>query len=417
MRNFAWLVNLFLIVGLVIAVFFSSSYNESDRDVVWTKFLGKMGRDIAYDLTMLDDGIVVVGWTTSSNGTGDQNAMIVKMAKDGKLLWQREFGWSGNEGANCVERTKDGGFIVGIISDSKGGDTPAEIGNQDVWILKFNGQGDLLWKKCYGTEGYESIFDIVEDEGYLFVGYTTKNGSEDFWVVKVNETGDLVWEKTFGGKDWDCAFAVDSTKDSYFVVGMTKSTDGDVTSPHGSSDMWILKLTKQGKLLWQRSIGGVDWDQASDVVALNDGGCVVLGTSWSEELSHLRKGNFVFAKFNANGLVELLKSYGGSRDDIAQKLVKLEDGYLLVGTTWSEDGDVKGKTKGSDYWLLKISRDGEIMWSKCLGAEMDEIAYALTIDGYTCFVAGISYSHMIGLRTRSHGGGDALLFKLEVKKN
>lgn len=198
-------------------------------------------------------------------------------------------------------------------------------------------------------------------------------------------------------------------------MGMTKPIDGDATSPRGSSDMWVLKLTKHGELVWERSIGGTGWDQASDVVSIDDGGCLILGTSWSEELSCLKRGNFVLVKLDATGSVEFLKSYGGSQDDIAQKLVKLEDGYLLAGTIWSEDEDVKGKMSESDYWVLKIDKNGKILWSKCLGAEIDEINYAISVEDHFCFVAGISYSHMISLWARSHGGGDALLFKVKAE--
>lgn len=150
--------------GFSSSCFFSSSYFESDKDIVWTRFLGKIGRDVSYDLAVFDDGVVVVGWTTSSRNFGDQNVVIVKLSKDEKLLWQRELGSLGNEGANCVEKTKDGGFIAGVMSDSRDGDIPARFGGQDVWLLKFDNQGELLWKRCHGTPGYESIFDVFEEK-------------------------------------------------------------------------------------------------------------------------------------------------------------------------------------------------------------------------------------------------------------
>jgi len=405
-----------IIIGaLVIIMIFGIPYQRAFRkdNIQWLGFIGKISRDIAYNMAVTKGEIVIVGWTGSTKEHDDQNALIVKLSKDGKLLWQKEIGGSGTDGAICVKATKDGGFIVTAISDSQDGDLPVQFGAQDTWLLKYDSSGNLEWKKCYGTKGYDTAFDVVEDDGYVFAGYTTVNGSEDFWVVKTDHQGNVLWNKTFGGSDWDTAFSIAKTEDGYTVVGMTKSTDGDVQSNHGSADMWLVKLSKMGEMVWCKNFGGSDWDQATNVISTRDGGLAICGVSWSREIvGESRAGDFVLIKTDSDGNQQFLKTYGGSSDDIAQRIVETDDGYVLVGTTWSDDGDVKEKHRGSDYWIIRTDRNGELVWQKCVGDEMDEIAYALQVldDGY--LVAGVSYSYVAGLRARSHGNGDMLLVKV-----
>ncbi|HEY8543037.1 MAG TPA: hypothetical protein VIL29_11675, partial [Pseudothermotoga sp.] len=397
-----------------ILMIFAIPYERSTKkdSIQWLGFIGKISRDIAYNMTVLSDGIVVVGWTSSLKEYGDQNVLVVKLSKDGKFLWQKELGGSGTDGAICAKATKDGGFVVTIISDSQDGDFPSQFGGQDIWLLKYNSEGSLEWKKCYGTKGYETAFDVIEDDGYVLAGYTTVNGSEDFWVVKTDYQGNVLWDKTFGGSDWDTAFSLTKVQSDYVIVGMTKSHDRDIFN-NGSSDMWFVRVSRMGELLWQKTVGGSDWDQATNIISTKDGGFAVCGVSWSKEITgESRMGDFVLTKFDIDGNQEFLKTYGGSSDDIAQKLIETDDGYVLIGTTWSDDGDIVQKHRGSDYWLIKTDKKGNLVWQKCLGDDMDEIAYALQVSGDGYLVAGVSYSYVAGLRARSHGGGDILLVKV-----
>jgi len=408
MNRSSWLVNLLFIAGIFVAFALSATYRKRDEDILWSRFVGKVGRDIAYDLALLDDGIVVVGWTSSQKAPYDQNVMIVKLSKNGKLLWNKELGSTGTEGANCVERTQDGGFIVAAIGSSNDGEIPARFGGQDVWLLKYDAHGNLQWKNCYGRQAYESALDLLEDDGYVFAGYTTRAGNEDVWVVKIDEDGNILWERSFGSSGWDSGLAIDKTTDRYYVVGLTKCVET-------SADMWVLRLSRDGELIWQKTLGAEEWDQASDVLATEDGGCLVLGTSWSKEMSSFGKADFVLVKLNANGEIQFQKAYGGEQDDIAQKIIKVEDGYLLVGTTWSDTVHGVEKQGGSDYLVVKIGENGEPIWVKFLGALMDDVSYAVSCDREAYYITGVSYSHSFALKSRSHGEGDALIFRVKLK--
>ncbi|MBC7123662.1 MAG: hypothetical protein H5T94_10595, partial [Pseudothermotoga sp.] len=89
MSRSGWLVNLLFIAGIFAAFLVSATYRKRDEDVLWSRFVGKTGRDIAYDLARVDDGIVIVGWTSSRKIPSDQNVMMLKLSKSGKLLWNK----------------------------------------------------------------------------------------------------------------------------------------------------------------------------------------------------------------------------------------------------------------------------------------------------------------------------------------
>lgn len=398
-------------IFLILLVFVSPLTRQSREDIEWLKFIGRTSRDIAYDIARLNDGsFVIAGWTGSKENF-DQDVLLLGMDKGGKLLWEKEFGGTGTDGAVSLTPASDGGFVVLALSDSDSGELSAQFGEQDIWLLKFDNKGTLQWKKCYGTYGYETAFDVIEDEGYIFAGSINIDGQEDFWVVKVDKSGDVVWSRNFGGTDWDAAFSIAKSKNGYIVAGMSKSADGDVKINHGSADMWIAEISTDGRLLWENAFGGSEWDQIVDLTAVEDG-YIAAGVSWSEEIvGKERKADFVMIKFDINGKVQFFRTYGGSSDDIVQKILVTEDGYVLAGTSWSDDGDVAGKHEGSDYWLIKVDKDGELIWQKCFGGDMDEVAYALENSKSGFLIGGISYSYVAGIAGRSHGGGDVFIVK------
>ncbi len=416
MTKVSSLWNLLIIGALVFLLIFTSIHQKlhARTNIVWQKLIGKISRDIAYGIAVLNNKtIAVAGWTGSKSNPDDQNVFLIRLDKNGKTLWQREMNGEGTDGATCVKATSDGGFIVIAISNSKSGDFPSINGLQDVWVLKFDELNNLVWKRCYGTGSYEAVFDIIEDDGYVLVGYTlSQQTAEDIWVFKISKDGDLLWSTVFGGIDWDTGFSVTKWNEGYIVAGLIRSQNPSNVVTFGSADMLLAYISKNGQVLWQKAFGGSDWDQPSHVFSTTDGGFVLLGTSWSEQIVGFnRAGDIVMIKFDKEGKQEFVKTFGGSADDIARKGMEVDEGYVIAGTTWSNDGNVSQKHGGSDYWLIKLDRFGNLFSEESFGDHQDEILYGLEkIDGEYLLV-GVSYSYMIGLSVRSHGGGDIYLVK------
>jgi hypothetical protein len=242
--------------------------------------------------------------------------------------------------------------------------------------LKLNWYDVPQWTKCYGGTGDDVAKAIrqTSDGGYIIAGYspsldgnvTGNHGDNDYWVVKLKPNGTLDWEKSLGGSGEGQAYAVQQTNDDgYIVAGYTTSTDGDITSAHGGNDVWIVKLYADGTLDWE-------------------------------------------------------KSYGGSSDDRATAIQQTSDGgYIIAGYTFSVDGDVKGKhntVSTSDYWVVKLDANGDTAWTKCLGGNVNEEAYAVqeTSDG-GYIVSGFSSSiPASGDVTGNHGDYDYWIVKLKT---
>ena len=106
------------------------------------------------------------------------------------------------------------------------------------------------------------------------------NGAADLWVIKITPDGTLVWEKTLGGSSFDVGRSISKTQDNGFLIsGSSRSTNGNLTSNKGQNDAWIVKINSSGNLEWQKAIGGSEVDFFYDVVELNDQTIVVVGDS------------------------------------------------------------------------------------------------------------------------------------------
>jgi len=199
-----------------------------------------------------DSGFIAVGKTNSvelKNGqfANDFDAWIVKTDKDGKTVWGKIFGGSGDDELTAITETSDGGFIVAGRTSSIDGDITNYHGNYDMWVAKFDKSGNRKWSKNFGGTGIEFCGTIIKATGggFIVAGRTNSNngditsnhGDYDAWLIKIDETGNLVWQKTYGGTYYDAAYAVTKTNDrGYILAGEVQSNNGDVSGNHGASD-------------------------------------------------------------------------------------------------------------------------------------------------------------------------------------
>jgi hypothetical protein len=196
------------------------------------------------------------------------------LTSDGSIEWRKSLGGTKNDEATAVQLTSDGGYIVAGISYSFNNDA---TNNYDYWIVKLTSSGIVEWQKNFGGSKHEFARAIrqTEDGGYIVAGRTDSNdrdvtgnhGDFDCWIIKLTADGDLMWQKTLGGGNGDEARDVQRTSDGgYIVVGATNSIDGDVTNTHGlHDDFWIVKLNNNGDIEWQKTLGGFGSDAAFSI--------------------------------------------------------------------------------------------------------------------------------------------------------
>jgi len=265
--------------------------------IQWQKSLGGSGTDMATSIQQTaDGGYIVAGYSNSNDGDvtgnhGDHDYWIVKLNNAGIIQWQKSLGGSGYDCANSVQQTADGGYIVAGFSISNNGDVTGNHGI-DYWIVKLNNTGIIQWQRTLGGGGDDQANSVQQtaDGGYIVAGLSRSNngdvtgnhGGADYWIVKLNNAGNIQWQKSLGGSGYDYATSIQQTADGgYIVAGNSNSNNGDVTGNHGGTDYWIVKLNNAGIIQWQKSLGGSVHDYARSVQQTADGGYIVACTSGS----------------------------------------------------------------------------------------------------------------------------------------
>ena len=174
--------------------------------------------------------------------------------------------------------------------------------------------------------------------------YTVTGNAIDVWLIKTNQIGDLIWMKTYGGTQWDQGNSIQQTKDDgYIIVGETQSFG------LGNSDVWLIKTNLIGDTLWTRTYGGVDLDKGISIQQTYDDGYIITGTSES-----FGPGNpdLLLIKTDLVGETIWTSTYGGIDPAEGYSVRQTTDhGYIVSGQTFSNIGS------GKYIWILKISSD------------------------------------------------------------
>jgi hypothetical protein len=416
----------------LIRISFQSSL-KSNSEIEWQRCLGGSGRDEANSIMQtMDDGYIIAGYTTSSDGDisgykGKGDAWIAKLDYYGNLQWQRCLGGSEIDVAFSVKQTVDGGYVVACQTYSNDKDVTDNYGDSDYWIVKLDADGNIEWQKCIGGSSIELANDIIQtqDFGYVIAGYTRSNDEDvsgytdggDAWIVKLDNSGNLVWQKCLGGSNFDELSSIQDTQDGGFITaGNTLSDDGDVSGYHDYYDAWVVKIDGAANIQWQRCLGGTKIDIFESIQETQDGGFIAAGhtvsTDGDIEGSH---GNYEawIVKLDKAGNIQWQKCLGGSSIEEANSIQQTEDGgYIVAGKTGSVDGDVSGVNGWMDYWIVKLDEAGNIQWQKCLGGDNKEEAFSIYQTSDNGYVvAGVSPSNN-GDVSGNHGIEDAWIVKI-----
>lgn len=375
---------------------------DPDGNILYQKCLGGSKDEEAKSVQQTTDGgFIVAGYSASKNGhvTGNHDDVgykgdfwIVKLGDTLNIEWEKALGGNMNEVAYFIQQTNDGGYIIaGSTISNNSGDVGSLhtinnslYGAEDFWIVKLGSSGIIQWQKVLGGTGKDVPYSIQQtsDGGYIISGETNSYGDTsgvngdvsgyhgtgytDIWTVKLDHNGTIDWQKCLGGSNYDYAYSIQQTADGgYIMAGSSESSDGDVSGNKGSADYWIVKLSSSGALEWQKCLGGTEFEYATSIQQTTDGGYIVAGASTSNDGDvnghHGTVGNSFYdywiVKLSSSGSIEWQKSMGGTGAyDVAASIKQTTDGgYIVTGTTSSNDGDVSGYHLYYDYWVVKLS--------------------------------------------------------------
>ncbi len=308
------------------------------------------------------------------------------------------FGGSLNDSAQSIVSTNDGGYIILGYTQSNNGDiTDKQDTSFDYWVLKFNAQNEFQWNKTFGGSGDDRGQTIIQtrDDGYAILGTSSSNdgdvsgnsGAQDYWLIKLDSSGTLLWQKSFGFSGADMGISLIETNDQGFLLtgvldvtasgglGNTSTTNDSkqealntqaLSAQHAGGDYWAIKTDSGGNLEWSQYYGGNFTDTPEGVVQTEDGGFIIAGGSDSADTdinNNLGTYDFWVVKISNHGELLWERSFGGDAIDEARAVVSAEDGNdVIAGDTRSQSNNVSSNNGAADLWLVKITPQGDFIW-------------------------------------------------------
>ncbi len=299
-----------------------------------------------------------------------------KFDTDGTLIWKKFVGPLDGGFGEGISETSDGGYIcVSYVYNAPPGNPSA--GSYDVMVTKLTAGLGTSWEQTFGGSGGDSAWRVIENTAgeYLFTGTTMSghnnllqnNGNSDIWFVKLDASGRLVWQRNYGGPGFDTPKNLIQTVDGgYLLINTGQGAGGDITESFGGDDAWAIKTDSEGVMEWQHSYGGLGMEDVR-VIYPWQGGYVIGGSTTSAAINNITVagyGNrdFWVFKIDQYGALDWNIKYGGSGDDYLFGFSgALDGGFIMGGWTYSNDGQVSGNhsTNQADYWVVKLN-DGNL---------------------------------------------------------
>ena len=351
-----------------------------------------------------DGGYAIVGYTQSMDGDveGKSNESFdywfLKFNASKELEWQKTYGGSADDRANSVIQTNDGGYAVVGKSKSGDGDVLENAGYDDFWITKLDINGSVSWVQSFGYSGSDVPYSIIQtnDQGYLLSGVLDVSASNgqgdrltniqgrhaggDYWIIKLSSSGVKEWSNYYGGTFTDTAYSAIQTNDNgYIIVGSSDSTDVNISNNKGNYDFWIIKISELGTLIWEKSFGGDQVDEARSISQMADGNYLVIGDTRSSNIDVSQNNGAAdvwIIKISPEGSLIWEKTLGGSSFDVGRSISKTQQNdFLIAGSSRSSDGIFINNNGQNDALLLKINSNGYLQWQKTIGGPEIDFFY------------------------------------------
>ena len=304
---------------------------DSEGNELWNKTYGGINEDVANCVIVTSDGgYAIAGYKEIYEDKFE--LWVIKTDENGNMIWNKTY--------------EKGEYMFGIcIIENSQGYTVVSKGNGDIWLVGIDKNGVMIWDNTFGgieTEWAYRLIQDFNDDGYVIVGSTFSfgHGDSDIWLIKTNETGVMLWNKTYGGTGFDTGSGVVQTFDGGFAI-----TGGITPQGSGFRDACVIRTDENGNELWCSLFGGYDLDSRDSIIQTMDGDYLIAGATHS----YGPKGfNGWVVKADENGDEIWNVSFGGNDDEGAACGVQSNDGgFVIAGGYDCGDGS-------DDAWLVKI---------------------------------------------------------------
>ncbi|MCB9267441.1 MAG: T9SS type A sorting domain-containing protein [Lewinellaceae bacterium] len=339
----------------------------------WERTYGGPKSEQGITVLSTSDDKILIGGRSESFHEEDSWAYLAKLNMDGSIIWQKTYnlGSFWNVINDVVEIPDNGGFLaVGEIWDSCGGTS---------FLLRLDTNGDTVWTKslCIEHVGKARSISMTSDNNFIIDIPANIFGFYKFQLVKIDQDGNVIWSQSYFSPSSGYSSQVIETQDEgYIVVGSITLT------ANGPTDAYIIKTDENGNELWNLSIGGDGAESASDVIELENGDLLILG---SKPENSTDKSDVFLARVSPDGDLLWINEYGEeNRWDRSAKLSATSDkGFVIVGNTSAENYSYE-----KDYFLSKLDEEFDLTWHKTYGGDDEDIARDVTqtSDGGYCII-------------------------------
>ncbi len=404
----------------------------SAQEVVWQKDISSSTQDFLSQVTTTIDGQYLITGSsiqaptpstpsrTSGAGSGaghQQNAgynyHLIKLNPQGEEVWEKYFSGKNHDFLSATVNTQEGGYLLaGTSYSGKGLDKKEESkGGSDFWLIRINEFGDELWQKTIGSTSDEEARAVIQttDFGFYVAGNIQNSekgyGSKDVLIVRLDKNGKELSELVLGGRGLDEVEKMIPTIDGGALLGIysrsgeiaesgktqagstqqpansssstARSKQPKASSNYGEGDYWIVKLSKDGKVEWEKNFGGTGDDHLR-TLAMTSTGYLIGGESRSERSGNKTVGieegtDLWLISVNAKGEEIWQKSYSFKNRDVlmGMSVVHASDdkstkGILLGGYTQAEG---RIETDDEKFWMLYLDQNGNEQWRKHVKGE------------------------------------------------
>ena len=255
---------------------------------------------------------------------------VIKFDSNFNIVWNKVYGGSKRDYAEGIIEDSQGNLLVIGESESTNGDIEKNNGDFDIFLIKINGSGNLIWSKNYGGSGYEGVSQdntIVEaaNGNFIFVGYTSSsdinvsnnNGGYDVWISKIDSNGNLIKQKTFGGSNDDFGRKIIKLNNNFIITLKSNSSNNDFAQIGN----WIASIDAELNIIWKKSTQGIN---SGSVTVNNNEIFLVNSTSTSYELSKLDSNGNVTKSSSINFSAQTQKQ------PFVNQIISSNDGGLFI---------------------------------------------------------------------------------------
>ncbi len=255
---------------------------NTSGSVLWKKQYGGAGNEKGLDIAYGDSSIYVTGSETSDSYGGSEDIFVMNLDNSGNVIWKYQYGGAESDVGQAIAFADNSVYVAGYeMSDNDGGQS-------DVFVMKLDTSGNIIWKKQYGGGGTDRAYSMAVSESYIYLaGYETSDstgGYEDIFVMKLDNGGNVMWKKQYGGTGRDKAYALAVDDTSIYVTGEENSDPhaGANSTYPGEKDLFIMRLDKSnGAVNWKQQHGGA-YNEVGRGIAVSGGYVYAVGEESSD---------------------------------------------------------------------------------------------------------------------------------------